>query len=439
MAHLASLGDVAPEIAVAMATGNTARVHGLDVGRLAPGRAADIVLVDAPIGSSGVDARSRRSASATCRACRWCSIDGEVHDRPEPEHAAGRPGGRDRRRRRARQPAATEAMQYGLRLPSFALGAETASLQEMGAYLRRAEDLGFESAMLIDHLLIAPPAYRVAWLEPVVAPARARRRHADDPPRHPRARAAVPRPRRVREGVGDPRPALAAAGRSSASAWAGTRRSSRRCASRIQERGRRMNEMLEAITALWAGDDVSYEGTLLPLRAPDDRAEAGPEAAPADLDRRRHAALGEDLRPGRRHDPAGAAADREVRLDLGAALLGDRRDGRRGLGAASAATWSRSGETRTTCAGCTRTSCTSCSRARSPSRPRRSSACTRGMDLDVLAGVLPARRGRGGGRADPRQDRGARRRRPPDPQPARLGSGKPRGPRRARPAARRAP
>ena len=28
----------------------------------------------------------------------------------------------------------------------------------------------------------------------------------------------------------------------------------------IEERGRRMNEMLEAITALWAGDDVSYEG-----------------------------------------------------------------------------------------------------------------------------------------------------------------------------------
>ena len=51
MAHLASLGDVAPELAVAMATGNTARVHGLDVGVLEAGRAADIVLVDAPVGS----------------------------------------------------------------------------------------------------------------------------------------------------------------------------------------------------------------------------------------------------------------------------------------------------------------------------------------------------------------------------------------------------
>jgi enamidase len=52
MAHLASLAGVPPELAVAMATGNTARVHGLDVGLLAPGRAADIVLCDAPVGST---------------------------------------------------------------------------------------------------------------------------------------------------------------------------------------------------------------------------------------------------------------------------------------------------------------------------------------------------------------------------------------------------
>jgi enamidase len=56
MAHLASLGGVAPETVVAFATGNTARVHGLDVGVLAPGRAADICLVDAPIGSVGTTA-----------------------------------------------------------------------------------------------------------------------------------------------------------------------------------------------------------------------------------------------------------------------------------------------------------------------------------------------------------------------------------------------
>jgi enamidase len=56
MAHLASLGDVAPEVAVAMATGNTARVHGLDVGILATGRAADIALIDSPVGSTATTA-----------------------------------------------------------------------------------------------------------------------------------------------------------------------------------------------------------------------------------------------------------------------------------------------------------------------------------------------------------------------------------------------
>lgn len=44
-------------------------------------------------------------------------------------------------------------MQFGLRIPSFALGPQTVSLAEMGAYLRRAEDLGFDSATCIDHLL----------------------------------------------------------------------------------------------------------------------------------------------------------------------------------------------------------------------------------------------------------------------------------------------
>jgi enamidase len=53
MAHLASLGDVPPETVVACATGNTARVHRLDTGTIAPGKAADLAIVDAPVGSAG--------------------------------------------------------------------------------------------------------------------------------------------------------------------------------------------------------------------------------------------------------------------------------------------------------------------------------------------------------------------------------------------------
>jgi enamidase len=53
VAHLASLGGVAPEEALCMATGNTARVYKLPVGMIAPGREADLCIVDAPIGSVG--------------------------------------------------------------------------------------------------------------------------------------------------------------------------------------------------------------------------------------------------------------------------------------------------------------------------------------------------------------------------------------------------
>ena len=37
----------------------------------------------------------------------------------------------------------------------------------MGRYLRRAEDLGFDSALSIDHLLLTPPACACTWLEPI--------------------------------------------------------------------------------------------------------------------------------------------------------------------------------------------------------------------------------------------------------------------------------
>jgi enamidase len=58
MSHLISLGGVPPEIAVAMATGNNARVYGLNSGVVAPQRDADLVLVDACSGGSQNDALS---------------------------------------------------------------------------------------------------------------------------------------------------------------------------------------------------------------------------------------------------------------------------------------------------------------------------------------------------------------------------------------------
>jgi enamidase len=75
IAHLVSLGGVAPEAAIAMATGNTARVYRLPVGVIATGREADCCIVDAPVGSVG------RTALEALRA-------GDP-DRSQPQHAAG--------------------------------------------------------------------------------------------------------------------------------------------------------------------------------------------------------------------------------------------------------------------------------------------------------------------------------------------------------------
>lgn len=150
-------------------------------------------------------------------------------------------------------------MRFGLRLPSFALGEQTASLQEMGTYLRRAEDLGFETAMLIDHLLVAPPAYRVTWLEPISLLS---------------ALAGVTRTIRLgtlvlvlpfRDPVAFAKEwatfDVLSGGRSILGVGVGWNEAEFE-ALRIphRERGRRTTEMLEAITALWSGDGVSYQG-----------------------------------------------------------------------------------------------------------------------------------------------------------------------------------
>ena len=53
---LAGLGGLPPAEAIACATGNTARVYRLDCGVIAAGRAADLVICDAPTGSIAADA-----------------------------------------------------------------------------------------------------------------------------------------------------------------------------------------------------------------------------------------------------------------------------------------------------------------------------------------------------------------------------------------------
>jgi enamidase len=58
ISHLASLGGMAPELAIAAATGNNARVYRLNSGLLEVGRDADVVLIDACAGGAMDDALS---------------------------------------------------------------------------------------------------------------------------------------------------------------------------------------------------------------------------------------------------------------------------------------------------------------------------------------------------------------------------------------------
>jgi enamidase len=72
IAHCASLTDMTPERFVCAATGSNARVYGLDTGFLAVGKAADIVLLDAP------DGGTQRSALAAIKNGDIAAIGGVV-------------------------------------------------------------------------------------------------------------------------------------------------------------------------------------------------------------------------------------------------------------------------------------------------------------------------------------------------------------------------
>ena len=56
VAWVSALGDIPPDQAIAMATGTTARIYKLAAGRIAPGMEADLVIMDAPVGTVAGDA-----------------------------------------------------------------------------------------------------------------------------------------------------------------------------------------------------------------------------------------------------------------------------------------------------------------------------------------------------------------------------------------------
>ncbi len=56
IAWVSALGEIPPERAIAMATGSTASVYNLPAGKIAPRLEADLVFMDAPVGSAASDA-----------------------------------------------------------------------------------------------------------------------------------------------------------------------------------------------------------------------------------------------------------------------------------------------------------------------------------------------------------------------------------------------
>ena len=65
VAVMSAFSDISPEEALCTATGNTARIHKMDVGFLKEGAPADIAILDAPWGSSGGDALAALKAGDT--------------------------------------------------------------------------------------------------------------------------------------------------------------------------------------------------------------------------------------------------------------------------------------------------------------------------------------------------------------------------------------
>lgn len=77
IAQIASLSGVSAGEAIAAASGNTATAYGLNTGILAPGREADLIIIDAPMGSVGNNAAEAIEAG-DIPAVVMAFIDGEV-------------------------------------------------------------------------------------------------------------------------------------------------------------------------------------------------------------------------------------------------------------------------------------------------------------------------------------------------------------------------
>jgi probable F420-dependent oxidoreductase len=156
-------------------------------------------------------------------------------------------------------------MRFGIFLPACVFpGEPPPSVATLRDYARRAEDTGFESLWVLDHLFDAPPSYRVVFLEPIttlalVASATTRMTIGTgilvlplrDPVVTAKALANLD---------------VATDGRLVFGAGLGwDEREFEACQVPKRTRGRRMDEMLEVITGLWTEDKFSYRGQIFTI------------------------------------------------------------------------------------------------------------------------------------------------------------------------------
>jgi alkanesulfonate monooxygenase len=149
---------------------------------------------------------------------------------------------------------------FGVFLPSWVLPGQAApSAAFLQDFARRAEDVGFDSVWVFDHLFDAAPSYRVVFMEPLTSLA-----------------LIVGATRRVTLGTGilvlplrDP--VVTAKAVANLDAVSGGRvvfgagvgwdeREFRACQVPKETRGRRMDEMLEIINGLWTQEAFAYQG-----------------------------------------------------------------------------------------------------------------------------------------------------------------------------------
>ena len=156
-------------------------------------------------------------------------------------------------------------MRAGVFLPACVFpGEPPPSLASLRAYAERAEDLGFDSLWVLDHLFDAPPSYRVVFLEPITTLALV----ASATRRMTIGTGILVLP--IREPVVTAKALatldVATDGRLVFGAGLGwDEREFDACQVPRSTRGRRMDEMLDIITGLWTHERFSYRGGIFTI------------------------------------------------------------------------------------------------------------------------------------------------------------------------------